>query len=46
MLQEEWVDWVDEHNRVLMAVPRSRMRREHLCHRATYIFIEDGLARL
>ena len=46
MLQEEWVDWVDEHNRVLMAVPRSRMRREHLCHRATYIFIEDGLGRL
>ena len=46
MQQEEWVDWVDEHNRVLMAVPRSRMRREHLCHRATYIFIEDGLGRL
>ena len=46
MRQEEWVDWVDEHNQVLMAVPRSRMRRERLCHRATYIFIEDDQGRL
>ena len=44
--QEEWVDWVDAQNRVLMAVPRSRMRREVLCHRATYIFIEDAQGRL
>ena len=46
MRQEEWVDWVDEHNQVLMAVPRSRMRHERLCHRATYIFIEDDQGRL
>ena len=26
--QEEWVDWVDAQNQVLMAVPRSRVRRE------------------
>lgn len=43
---EEWVDWVDEQNRVLGAVPRSRMRREKLAHRATYIFIEDHEGRL
>jgi len=44
--QEEWVDWVDAQNQVLMAVPRSRMRREVLCHRATYIFIEDRQGHL
>ena len=43
---EEWVDWVDEQNRVISAVPRSRMRREHLPHRASYIFIEDHDGRL
>jgi 8-oxo-dGTP pyrophosphatase MutT (NUDIX family) len=46
MSQEEWVDWVDATNQVLMAVPRSRVRGEVLCHRATYIIIEDGQGRL
>lgn len=45
-VNEEWVDWVDEHNRVIGAVPRSRMRREQLAHRASYIFIEDHDGRL
>jgi 8-oxo-dGTP pyrophosphatase MutT (NUDIX family) len=44
--EEEWVDWVDVDNRPIEAVPRSRMRKERLCHRATYIFIEDSLGRL
>ncbi|MFC3912447.1 NUDIX hydrolase YfcD [Pseudaeromonas sharmana] len=42
MSDEEWVDWVDGDNRVIMAVPRSRMRRERLPHRASYIFISDA----
>ena len=46
MHQEEWVDWVDEQNRVIAAVPRSQMRREHLPHRASYIFIIDSNSRL
>ena len=42
MMQEEWVDWVDAEDRVIEAVPRSRMRREGLRHRATF-FDERGL---
>ena len=38
---EEWVDWVDEADQVLQAVPRSRMRREGLRHRASYIVVEN-----
>ncbi|MGL4205308.1 MAG: NUDIX hydrolase YfcD [Aeromonadaceae bacterium] len=45
-MQEEWVDWVDVDDRVLEAVPRSRMRREGLRHRATYIVIEDQAGHL
>ena len=41
-MQEEWVDWVDAEDRVIEAVPRSRMRREGLRHRATF-FDERGL---
>ena len=46
MMQEEWVDWVDAEDRVIEAVPRSRMRREGLRHRATYIVIEDAIGHL
>lgn len=45
-MSEEWVDWVNEANEVIAAVPRSRMRREHLRHRASYIVILDEEARL
>lgn len=31
--------WVDEANRELGHVPRSRMRRERLIHRASFIFV-------
>lgn len=40
-MTEEWVDWVDEHDRLIASVPRSRMRREQLCHRASYIVVQD-----
>lgn len=41
-MSEEWVDWVDEQDQVLHAVPRSQMRREKLRHRATYIVVENS----
>jgi len=41
-MSEEWVDWVDELDLVLQAVPRSQMRRELLRHRATYIVVENS----
>ena len=41
-MSEEWVDWVDEQDQVLQAVPRSQMRRELLRHRATYIVVENS----
>jgi 8-oxo-dGTP pyrophosphatase MutT (NUDIX family) len=36
---EEMVVWVDEANRVVGEAPRSRMRRERLIHRASFIFV-------
>lgn len=30
---------VDDKNQVLGSVPRQQMRREKLCHRATYVFV-------
>lgn len=36
---EEIVQIVDRHNRVTGAVPRTRMRREALIHRAAYILV-------
>lgn len=41
-MSEEWVDWVDEQDQVLQAVPRSQMRRELLRHRATYIVVTNS----
>ncbi|GAA4498182.1 NUDIX hydrolase YfcD [Pseudaeromonas paramecii] len=45
-MSEEWVDWVNEANEVIAAVPRSQMRREHLRHRASYIVILDEAERI
>ena len=36
---EESVVVVDEHDEVVGSAPRSRMRRERLIHRTTYIFV-------
>ena len=41
-MSEEWVDWVDEQDLLLQAVPRSEMRRELLRHRATYIVVTSS----
>ncbi|MDX1978912.1 MAG: NUDIX hydrolase YfcD [Bryobacteraceae bacterium] len=43
---EEQVTIVDAANRVVGSAPRSRMRREGLPHRATYVFVFDGEGRL
>lgn len=42
MMAEEWVDIVDENNRVIDTVPRSVMRQQRLLHRATYIVISNA----
>ena len=36
---DEIVALVDEHNRVIGAVPRREMRAKRLPHRSTYIFV-------
>ncbi|MGY0215841.1 NUDIX hydrolase YfcD [Endozoicomonadaceae bacterium StTr2] len=43
---EEMVTIVDDANRVTGSAPRSVMRREKLCHRATYIFVFDHQGQL
>lgn len=37
---------VDDHNHVLGAVPRTQMRVESLCHRATYTFVFNPQGQL
>jgi len=37
----EWVDVVDADNRVIGVAERARVRRENLCHRASYILVLD-----
>ena len=36
---DEAVEWVDEHDRVIAVVPRSRMRRENLRHRSAAVVV-------
>jgi len=38
---EEWVDIADENNEVVDSAPRSKMRKLKLCHRASYMVIQD-----
>ncbi|MGL4958006.1 MAG: NUDIX hydrolase YfcD, partial [Plesiomonas sp.] len=38
-LVQEWVDVVDEENRVTDTVSRQQVREQNLCHRATYIIV-------
>lgn len=38
---EEWVDIVDEANKVVDSVSRSQMRKQQLWHRASYIVIQN-----
>ncbi len=45
-IQEEIVTIVDEENRVVGAVPRSRMRADRLPHRATYILVFNDVGEL
>ena len=37
---------VDDHNHVIGTAPRSQMREEKLCHRATYVFIFNAQGQL
>ena len=46
MSKEEIVAIVDRRNKVIGSAPRSRMRAEGLCHRATYILVFDTAGRL
>ncbi|WP_265452773.1 NUDIX hydrolase YfcD, partial [Aeromonas salmonicida] len=42
----EWVDVVDTDNRVIGVAERARVRRENLCHRASYILVLDQTDRI
>jgi ribosomal protein S18 acetylase RimI-like enzyme/8-oxo-dGTP pyrophosphatase MutT (NUDIX family) len=44
--KDEIVTIVDRHNRVIGSASRARMRREGLCHRATYVLVFDSHDRL
>lgn len=37
---------VDDHNHVIDRVPRSTMREQGLCHRATYVFVFNSSGQL
>ena len=43
---DEIVGIVDEHNRVVGAVPRSEMRAKRLAHRSTYILVFNSQGQL
>ncbi len=43
---DELIEWVDEHDRVIGVVPRSRMRRENLRHRSAAVVVRSGDGRL
>ncbi|MEG0008187.1 MAG: NUDIX hydrolase YfcD [Aeromonas sp.] len=42
----EWVDVVDEQDRVIGVAERARVRRENLRHRASYILVLDDEGRI
>jgi len=42
----EWVDVVDKNNQVIDVAERARVRRENLCHRASYILVLDDAERI
>lgn len=42
----EWVDVVDEQDRVIGVAERARVRRENLRHRASYILVCDDEGRI
>lgn len=42
----EWVDVVDEQDRVIGVAERARVRRENLRHRASYILVLDDADRI
>lgn len=45
-LRVEWVDVVDGENRVIGVAERAKVRRENLCHRASYILVLDEADRI
>jgi 8-oxo-dGTP pyrophosphatase MutT (NUDIX family) len=42
----EWVDIVDEQNKVIAQATRHQMRAQNLRHRATYIVVHDGMGKI
>jgi 8-oxo-dGTP pyrophosphatase MutT (NUDIX family) len=43
---DEWVDVVDDHDRVVATVTRARMRASRLQHRAVFVMIVDAADRV
>lgn len=43
---DELVEWVDEHDRVIAVVTRSRMRAENLRHRSAAVVVQSSDGRL
>ncbi|PJG59537.1 NUDIX hydrolase YfcD [Aeromonas cavernicola] len=42
----EWVDIVDADNQVIGVAERAQVRRDNLCHRASYILVLDDADRI
>lgn len=42
----EWVDWIDDEDRVLESLPRAEVRRRNLLHRVTHTYLFDPVGRV
>ncbi|MDR5612769.1 MAG: NUDIX hydrolase YfcD [Arsenophonus sp.] len=46
VVNAEWIDIVDDKNKVIAQATRQQMRAENLCHRAAYIIVHDGMGKI
>ncbi|MFS1538302.1 MAG: NUDIX hydrolase YfcD [Candidatus Phlomobacter fragariae] len=46
VVDAEWIDIVDDKNKVIAQATREQMREENLLHRAAYIVVHDGMGKI
>lgn len=46
VVDAEWIDIVDDKNKVIAQATRQQMRAENLRHRAAYIIVHDGMGKI
>ncbi|SPP31477.1 putative Nudix hydrolase YfcD [Arsenophonus endosymbiont of Aleurodicus floccissimus] len=46
VVNAEWIDIVDDKNKVIAQATRQQMRIENLFHRAAYIIVHDGMGKI